>query len=399
MRNLKHRVLALALIVAMAVGLAVPALALESQASGKMPIMHPLALLRSGGFYTWIMAIGLLFDTPTQRNTAGTAVPTDSPGPTIEPGKLHMSINAQFPPYAMVDDAGNYMGIDIELADAIARKLGLELVVDDMSFDASLTTVQMGRSDIAMGGIHATYERKAVMDFSEPYARNTQVIIVKHGSPITAADDLTSAQHIGVQRDTTGYIYCPDDYGKEYMVTYDSAAAAVLALLSNQVDCVIMDKKCAEDFSVTVPGLTILDDVYVNETYAIAVGKGNVQMLGAVNQAIAQLEWDGTLQAIFDKYSEASVAEGETTTAAKLLEALADNELLDKLDSVDLSDAQQVIFGYDGRFTVHLSTVTEQGMFYWLRRFRATLDDPHVDADQHYIVEIVDGKTIRFIPN
>lgn len=396
MRDLKHRILALTLIVTIAVGLAVPALALESQASGKMPIMHPLALLKLGGFGAWMMAIDRLFNAPAQSNTAGTTVLTDNPGLTIEPGKLHMSINAQFPPYAMVDDAGNYVGIDIELADAIARKLGLELVVDDMSFDASLVTVQMSRSDIAMGGIAATDERRTVMDFSEPYAKNIQVIIVKDGSPIATVDALSSAELVGVQENTTGHIYCSDPlelggYGEEHVAVYDSGGAALLALLGNQVDAVVMDNAPAQAFAAAVPSLTILDELYADESYAVAVHKGNAALLDAVDQILAQLREDGTLQSILDKYL--AVPAGEVEAVA----ALAGNDLLDQLDCVEFSE-NQLIFDYDSRFTIYLPFDTTYGLHYWLRRVRAAIDHPAVAAGQHYIVELQDEKAIRFLP-
>ena len=130
---------------------------------------------------------------------------------TVEEGKLHMSTNAAFPPYEMLTDDGGFEGIDVEVAEAIAGKLGLELVVDDMGFDAALTAVQQGQSDIAMAGITVTDERLEVMDFSDSYATGVQVVIVREDSPaIQSIDDLDSAAMIGTQKATTGYLYCSD---------------------------------------------------------------------------------------------------------------------------------------------------------------------------------------------
>ena len=126
---------------------------------------------------------------------------------TVEEGKLHMSTNAAFPPYEMTTDDGGFEGIDVEVAQAIAEKLGLELVVDDMGFDAALTAVQTGQSDIAMAGITVTDERLEIMDFSDSYATGVQVVIVKEDSPIQSVDDLANAEMIGCQTATTGYIY------------------------------------------------------------------------------------------------------------------------------------------------------------------------------------------------
>ena len=94
-----------------------------------------------------------------------------------------MSTHAAFPPYEMTTDDGGFEGIDVEVADAIAQKLGLELVVDDMAFNAALTAVQTGQSDIAMAGITVTPEREEVMDFTESYAAGVQVVIVTEDSP------------------------------------------------------------------------------------------------------------------------------------------------------------------------------------------------------------------------
>lgn len=225
---------------------------------------------------------------------------------TVEAGKLHISTNAQFPPYEMVDDAGNCIGIDIELADAIAQKLGLELVVEDMDFAAALTAVQTGKSDIALAAIVPLEDRREVLGFSNIYDKNVQVVIVKEGSAITTVDDLPYANvRIGTQRDTTGYIYCPDDYGEERVMVYDTGAIAVQALLNDLVDCVVMDNESAQVFVAANEGLTILDTVYTDEEYAIAVRKGNGQLRTAVNAALAELQADGTVQAIVDKYIKA----------------------------------------------------------------------------------------------
>ena len=133
---------------------------------------------------------------------------------TVEAGKLTMATNAAFPPYEMTTDAGEFEGIDIETAQAIADKLGLELQIDDMDFDAALLSVQQGKADIVMAGVTVTDERKAVMDFSDSYATGIQSIIVPEGSDIASPDDL-AGKKIGTQRGTTGYIYCSDDFGDE----------------------------------------------------------------------------------------------------------------------------------------------------------------------------------------
>lgn len=222
---------------------------------------------------------------------------------TIEEGKLIMSTNAAFPPYEMVADDGSIEGIDVEIAGAIAEKLGLELVVEDMDFDAALLAVQEGKSDIIMAGVSVTEDRLMVMNFSDTYATGVQSVIVKEGSDVTM--DNLADKMIGTQRGTTGYIYASDDYGDDHVTAYDNGASAVQALLNGQVDCVIIDNAPAQEFVAANPGLTLLDGAWVEEEYAIGLNKDNTALLEAVNAALAELTADGTVQAIIDSYISA----------------------------------------------------------------------------------------------
>ena len=220
---------------------------------------------------------------------------------TVEPGKLIMSTNAAFPPYEMTTDSGEFEGIDIETAQAIADKLGLELQIDDMDFDAALLAVQQGKADMVMAGVTVTDERQNVMDFTDSYAPGIQSIIVKEDSDIASVDDL-AGKKIGTQRGTTGYLYCSDDFGDENVVAYDNGLTAVQMLNNGQVDCVVIDNAPAKEFIAANPGLKLLDTAYVEESYAIGVGKGNTELKDAINTALEELKADGTLQAIVDKY-------------------------------------------------------------------------------------------------
>lgn len=222
----------------------------------------------------------------------------------VESGKLIMSTNAEFPPYEMTDDNGGFIGIDIEIAEAIAKELGLELVIDDMDFDAAMLAVQNGRSDICMAGLTVDDERLKVMDFSTSYATGKQVIIVKEGSTVTL--DNLGEHTIGTQKATTSNIYCTDDYGEDHVIAYDSSITAVTALLNDQVDCVVVDSGPAQELIKGKSGLKILETEYVLENYAIAVDKGNTALLDAINEALAKLIADGTIQSIIDKYITAA---------------------------------------------------------------------------------------------
>lgn len=232
--------------------------------------------------------------------TEAPAAETEAAVSTVEAGKLIMSTNASFPPYEMTTDDGGFEGIDVEVAGAIAEKLGLELVVDDMDFDAALLAVQQGKSDIVMAGVSVTDERLLVMNFSDSYATGIQSVIVKEGSEVNM--DNLGEHMIGCQRGTTGYIYASGDYGDDHVTAYDNGASAVQALMNGQIDCVLIDNAPAAAYVAANAGLTLLDGAWVEESYAIGMNKDNTALLDAVNQALAELTADGTVQAIIDKY-------------------------------------------------------------------------------------------------
>ena len=242
------------------------------------------------------------------ETTAAAAVETaaaEAAFTTIEEGKLIMSTNAAFPPYEAVADDGSFEGIDVEVAGAIAEKLGLELIVDDMDFDAALLAVQQNKSDIVMAGVTVTEDRQMVMNFSDSYATGVQVVIVKEGSDVTM--DNLGEKMIGTQMGTTGYIYASDTienggYGEDHVKAYDNGITAVQALMNDQIDAVIIDNAPAQAFVEANPGLTLLDGEWALENYAIGFEKGNTELAEAVNKALAELIEDGTVQKIVDKY-------------------------------------------------------------------------------------------------
>ena len=237
---------------------------------------------------------------------AGSVAETAATGEftVVETGKLHMATNAAFPPYEMVADDGSFEGIDVELAGKIAEKLGLELVVDDMDFGSIITSVQTGKSDIAMAGLTVTDERKQNVDFTDSYATGVQVVIVPEDSDIQTIDDL-QGKLIGCQESTTGYIYCSDDYGEDVVTAFPNGANAIQALVSGKVDAVVIDSQPAQEFVKQNAGLKILDTEYVTEDYAIGVSKDNTALRDAVNTALKELTDDGTVQSILDKYIKA----------------------------------------------------------------------------------------------
>ena len=229
---------------------------------------------------------------------------------TVQAGKLHMATNAAFPPYEMTDDSGGFEGIDVEIAEKIAAKLGLELVVDDMDFSSVLTSVQGGKADIAMAGLTVTPDRQKNVDFTDSYATGVQVVIVPEDSDIKTIDDLAKDKMIGTQEGTTGFIYCSDTpenggFGEDHVIAYTNGATAIQALLAGKVNAVVIDSQPAKEFVAANDGLKILETEFVSEDYAIGISKDNPELLDAVNNALKELIEDGTVQEILDKYIKA----------------------------------------------------------------------------------------------
>ncbi len=213
---------------------------------------------------------------------------------------LVMATNAEFPPYEYWENNA-IVGIDAEVAAAIADKLGMELRIDDMAFDATLVALQSGQANMVMAGMTVTPERQESVNFSEPYAEAHQVIIVKEDSPIATVEDL-AGKKIGVQTNTTGDIYTTDDFGDEAIQRYNRGADAVMALSQGMLDAVVIDLEPAKAFVAANEGLKILETQYADEQYAIAINKNDTELLDKVNAALQELKDDGTLQEIVDRY-------------------------------------------------------------------------------------------------
>jgi polar amino acid transport system substrate-binding protein len=211
-----------------------------------------------------------------------------------------MATNAEFPPYEFKEGDG-FKGIDVEIAEAIAAKLGMELKIEDIAFDSIIPGVQTGKYDMGMAGLTVNEERLQTVNFSDSYATGIQSIIVKEGSDIKSADDL-AGKKIGVQTSTTGDIYATDDFGEENITRYENGAVAVQGLLEGKVDCVIIDNAPAKSYAEANEGLVVLDTEYVQEEYAICFAKENTQLQADVNKALGELIADGTVQTIIEKY-------------------------------------------------------------------------------------------------
>ena len=223
---------------------------------------------------------------------------------------LSMATNAEFPPYEYVEGE-DVVGIDVDIAQAIADKLGMELKVDNMNFDSIIPAITSGKDAIGVAGMTVTDERKKNVDFTDSYATGVQVVIVREDSKITDVKDLTTKgadNTIGVQLCTTGDIYCTSDiqdkvFGK--VQQFNKGADAVQALVSGKIDCVVIDNQPAKEFVKANKGLKILDTEYVTEDYAIAVAKDNTELKDKINGALNELKAEGNIQKILDKYIKA----------------------------------------------------------------------------------------------
>ncbi len=242
-------------------------------------------------------------DADSVADTAGESV-ADTAAEGEATDTIVMATNAAFPPYEFYEGE-TIVGIDAEIAAAIAAKLGKTLVIEDMEFSSIITAVQSGSVDFGMAGMTITEDRLLEVDFSSSYANGVQVIIVKDGSPITTVEDLFAegaAYKVGVQLGTTGDSYASGDFGSERVTQYATGNEAVLALAGGDVDCVIIDNEPAKAYVEANEGLTILETAYADEDYAICVKKGNSELLAQIDAAILELTADGTIDGIVAKY-------------------------------------------------------------------------------------------------
>ena len=244
----------------------------------------------------------------TAEETADDAAAADTEGETAEAGEvttvtegiLTMGTNAAFPPYEYYE-GDTVVGIDAEIAQAIAEKLGLSLEIVDMDFNSIITAVQSGKVDVGIAGMTVDPDRLENVDFTDSYATGVQVVIVTEDSDIASVDDL-EGKLIGTQEGRTGWSYCSEDYGDDMVIPYTNGATAVQALLDGKVDCVAIDQQPALSFVEANEGLKILETEYAVEDYAIAVSKDNTALRDAINTALNELIEDGTVQGILDKY-------------------------------------------------------------------------------------------------
>ncbi|MCR4558124.1 MAG: ABC transporter substrate-binding protein [Saccharofermentans sp.] len=255
-----------------------------------------------------ILSTALLLGMTSCATTKQTeAAPAAASFTTVESGKLIMATNAFFPPYEYYEGE-KIVGIDAEIASAVANKLGLELVIEDVEFDSIIAGVQGGKYDIGCAGMTVTEDRLKSVNFSTPYATGIQSIIVTTDSEIKDIDTLLDGSYkVGVQSGTTGDIYMSDTpdnggVGEDRVERFSKGNDAVIALTSGKIDAVVIDNEPAKAFVAANEGLKILETPYTVEDYAMAINKDNVALNDAINQALKELTDDGTIPGIVNKY-------------------------------------------------------------------------------------------------
>ena len=258
-------------------------------------------------FMKGLLATTMVFAMMTSLAGCGDAATDDSADAKKE--TLTMATNATFPPYEYYEGQ-DIVGIDVEIGQALADKLGMDFKIEDMEFDSIIPAVTSGKASMGMAGMTVTPDRLKSVDFSDTYATGVQAIIVKEGSDIASVDDLFAegASHkIGVQTGTTGDLYTTDDIegaGLGTVERFQKGADAVLALTQGKIDCVVIDNNPAKSFVAANEGLKILDTEYAVEDYAICLPKDS-PLTEKINTALAELTADGTIQKIIDKYISA----------------------------------------------------------------------------------------------
>lgn len=266
-----------------------------------MAALMAASLTACGGSAKETTAAAAADTTAAAKEESTAAESTAAESKEVAGGKLVMATNAEFPPYEFYD-GDKIVGIDAEIAQAIANELGMELEIEDIAFDSIIPEIVSGKADMALAGMTVTEDRKASVDFSDTYATASQMIIVKEDSKIAGPDDLKGVT-VGVQLGTTGDIYVSDlEADGTTVERYNKGFEAVQALSQGKIDAVVIDGEPAKTFVAETEGIKMLDEAFTEEEYAIAVKKGNTELLDKINGALSELESEGTLDEIVAKY-------------------------------------------------------------------------------------------------
>ena len=220
-----------------------------------------------------------------------------------EKNTIIVGTEAGFAPYEYLE-GDKVVGIDMDIAQAIADYLGKELEIKNMDFDGALLAVQKGTVDFVAAGVSVDEERAKVMDFSVDYVDSTEVVVVNKENPTVESIDDLDGKIIGVQQGNIADFWVEENVNANEIRRYTKFGQAAEDLKNGKIDCIVMDQYPAEEMVTTNPELTILDGVLFQDKYAIAVKKGNKELLDAINTVIEQLKSEGKIEEFTAKHTK-----------------------------------------------------------------------------------------------
>lgn len=216
--------------------------------------------------------------------------------------QLVLATEAGFAPYEFYQD-GEIVGVDIDIAKEIAKRLGKELVIKDVSFDFLINEVKSGKADFAAAGISITDERKKQVDFTNEYTVSNQVVVVRSDSKLSNFNELSN-KRIAVQLGTVADLYVSDNYPNATLVQHKKYLSAVEDVKANKVDCLIMDEIPAKNIVLQNDKLKIMDGILFQDRYGMIVKKGNDELRKQINTVLEEMVLDGTIDKLVLKYSK-----------------------------------------------------------------------------------------------
>ena len=216
--------------------------------------------------------------------------------------ELILVTEAGFAPYEYYED-GKIVGVDIDIANEIAKELGKELVIKDVSFDFVINEVKSGKADFAAAGISITPERMEEVDFTNEYTISNQVVVVKKGSSIKEFNDIKNKK-IAVQLGTVADLYIEKNYKDTTLIPHKKYLSAVEDVKTGKADCIVMDELPAKEIVKENDNLVILDGVLFQDKYGMIVKKGNAELKDSINKVLERMINDGTIDKLVLKHSK-----------------------------------------------------------------------------------------------
>ena len=208
--------------------------------------------------------------------------------------ELVMVTEAGFAPYEYYKD-GKVVGVDIDIANEIAKELGKKLVIKDIAFDSIINELKSGKADFAAAGLSITEDRKKQVDFTVEYTTSNQVVVVKKDSQITDINSL-NGKRIAVQLGTVADLYVTENFKDSEINRQKKFLVAAEAVKNNKADCIIMDQVPAKQLVSENSELKILDGILFTDTYGMAVKKGNTELLEKINTVLERLMTEGKIE-------------------------------------------------------------------------------------------------------